>query len=170
MTLRHLVKTWKSIAVDVAWTTPDPGDRYTRFYSPLEINGIIDSGLVLKGGTYSNQPNVHVTFELAISNPRNGKYTRLVRIDWRDLKGGHSNNRKLCSGIISRTAATHLHDFDLNYIEAEDRMRKGGKLPCAINVTEDLQTFEELRTFVGRHFRINNIDVVPPPNWEYTLF
>jgi hypothetical protein len=63
---------------------------------------------------------------------------------------------------------THIHDFEMNYNEAEDRMRRG-KLPCASDVPELLESFEQLRRFVGRRFKINNIEVVPLPNWEYEL-
>jgi hypothetical protein len=46
---------------------------------------------------------------------------------------------------------------------------RGKRLPCAMNISEKLETFEALRDHVGKHFRINNIGVVPPPEWEYKL-
>lgn len=168
MHLRQLVETWKSLSGPVSWTTPDPRDRYMRFYTTLEIDGIVDAGLVLKGGTYADTPDRHVTFEMAIVDPVRGRDLRLTRMDWRDLKGGHSNKRKLCRGTLRRAPETHFHDFEMNYIESEGKMKRG-KLPCARAVSEDIQTFEQLRSFVGTHFRINNINIVPPPNWEYTL-
>jgi hypothetical protein len=64
---------------------------------------------------------------------------------------------------------THLHSFELNWVEAEQRM-KGGKLPCAEPIEQPLETFEHLRGFVGRCFRINNIALVPMPDWAYDLF
>jgi hypothetical protein len=36
-------------------------------------------------------------------------------------------------------------------------------------IDDDLQTFEQVRSFVGKHFRINNIEIVTPPEWEYDL-
>ena len=166
MLLRKILDTWKSISHEVKWTVPDATD-YCRFYAPLEIDGILEAGLVLKGGSYSALPDRHVSFELAIRNLRTGRDTSLSRVDWRDLKGGHSNKRRSCRGLISRTAATHFHEFDLNYIAGEDRMKR--QLPCARNIRENLDTFDELRDFVGTHFRIKNMNGIPLPNWEYRL-
>jgi len=40
----------------------------------------------------------------------------------------------------------------------------------AEDIDQQIQTFESLRAAVGILFRINNIDVVQPPKWEYDLF
>ena len=48
-------------------------------------------------------------------------------------------------------------------------MRRG-KLPCARPVERELQTYEDVREYVGTHFKIRNMDIVPRPDWVYDLF
>ena len=170
MPLPRLVYAWKSIAVAaVKWSAPDPDDGHMRFSVPLEINGIVEAGLTLSGGATAHHPDRHVTFELAVAGLGGLRRTRLIRADWRDIKGGHTNNRRQCAGTGKRVPETHLHSFELNWIEAERRMRRG-KLPCAEPIEQDLQSFEALREYVGKRFKIINIGIVPRPDWVYDLF
>lgn len=170
MSLRTIAQSWKAISVGVQWTAPDEVDGYSRIYVPLEMKGITAAGLVLTGGTYSRHPDCHVTFELAVTGAEGARHMRLIRLDWRSLTGGHSNPRR-CTGEWSgrRVPITHLHCFDLNWVEAEGRMRRG-KLPCARPVERELQTYEDVREYVGTHFKIRNMDIVPRPDWVYDLF
>lgn len=169
MTLQNLVDAYKSIPAEPQWSKPDQDDGYMRLYTTLDIGGLVETGLILQGGTYAHHPDRHVSFELAILGNAGKRRTRLVRVDWRDIKGGHSNNRKRCPGTVRRVPDTHLHSFGLNWNSDKGRM-KPGKLPCAEVVERDLQTFEELRDYVGSHFKINNINVGPRPDWRYDLF
>jgi hypothetical protein len=166
--MRRLVEVEKTIGVPVSWTGPDAETGYIRFSVPLEVEGVTEAGLTLNGGAYLNYPDRHVTFELAIATAR-GR-VRLVRVDWRSLKGGHSNSPR-CPGEWSgrRVPESHLHCFDLNWVEAEQRMRRG-KLPYAKPLDSEPQSFEELKDSVGIQFRIKNIAVVPRPEWVYSLF
>lgn len=50
----------------------------------------------------------------------------------------------------------------------EGRLRSGN-LPQAMDIQEEIPSFESLRDYSGKSFRINNIGVVPPPPWEYNL-
>lgn len=129
-----------------------------------------EAGFQLSGGTYINVPDKHVTFELAVTGDRTFRRTRLARIDWRSLTGGHTNKR-WCPGDWAgkRLPETHFHCFNLNWLEGEQRMRKG-KLPCAKLLEIEPQSFEELRDIAGFLFGISNINVVPCPAWVYSLF
>ena len=49
-------------------------------------------------------------------------------------------------------------------------MREGTDLPMADDISQGIQTFEELRELVGNLFLINNIAIVLPPKWEYDFF
>jgi hypothetical protein len=169
MPLRTIFEAEKNISVAVAWTAPDRDDGYIRFSAPLEMEGVTEAGLLLTGGAYQKVPDQHMTFELAVWGLDGARRTRLVRLDWRSLKGGHSNPSRCGDWAGQRVPPTHLHCFDLNWIEEERRMRKG-KLPCARPLDSEPQSFEDLREFVGIHFRIKNIGIVPRPEWEYNLF
>jgi hypothetical protein len=61
-----------------------------------------------------------------------------------------------------------MHDFDLNWIPEVERLR-GGAVRLAKDVEEELETFEDVRAFVGNAFRISNIGVVTAPPWMYDL-
>lgn len=149
MPLPQLISTWKTISVTPGWSEPDGEDSYVRIYSPLEIDGIAEAGLVFTAGTYIHHPDRHVTFELSVLDAALRR-VRLIRVDWKSLRGGHSNDRRKCAGSRGgeRVPATHLHSFELNYVEADQRMKKG-RLPCAEPISEDLKSFEELRDYVG---------------------
>lgn len=171
MPLPSLVDAWKTIPIAPKWTDPDPADGYTRIYAPLDIEGVTEAGLVLTVGAYATYPERHVTFELCVLDAADRR-TRLIRLDWRSLRGGHTNKRRnKCDGPWGRrrVPATHLHAFELNYLPDEQRMKKG-KLPCAEPTSEELSSFEDVRKFVGSCFKIKNIEIVPPPDWIYDLF
>ena len=61
MSLQKLFEAEKGISVPVAWTAPDQEDGYIRFSVPLEIEGVIETGLSLSGGAYIDFPDRHVT-------------------------------------------------------------------------------------------------------------
>ncbi len=128
-----------------------------------------EAGLFLEGGTYMSFPEKNVTFELVLLTGGGSRRIKLMRIDWRSLRGGHTNQRRYgCQNCPRRTSDTHFHAFDINWREADQKFRSP-RLPCARDIEEKLQSFEELRSYVGKHFKINNIDVVARPDWEYRL-
>lgn len=170
MPLPRLLAAEKSIPFANEWVKPEASDGYARFLVPLEVEGVLETSVTLSVGAYIRRPDRHVTFELSVRGVSGQRQIRIERVDWRDIRGGHSNQRS-CRGLWSgrRVPASHAHTFNLNWVEAERRMRKG-KLPCAEPLEPEPQSFEELRTLVGRRLNINNIDVVPRPPWEYDLF
>jgi hypothetical protein len=125
--------------------------------------------LFLSGGCYPKYPNKHVTFEMYVVTA-SARRLKLMRIDWRSMRGGHTNMRRYncppeCPG---RTSDTHFHAFEINWSEERKKLR-GPRLPCARDIEENLQSFEQLRDYVGKHFKINNIDAILAPEWEYRL-
>lgn len=170
MPLSRLLAASKRIPFAHEWAKPDSPDGYARYLVPLEVEGVLETSVTLTVGTYIHRPDRHVTFELSVRGMSGQRQIRIDRVDWRDIKGGHSNPRA-CRGPWSgrRVPASHAHSFDLNWVEAESRMRRG-KLPCAEPLEPEPQSYEELRSVIGRRLNINNIDVVPRPPWEYDLF
>lgn len=168
--LRPFVDLIKSISFFPGWSDPDKEDGYSYFQAPLSINGVVEGGLFLTGGCYRNIPDKHVTFEILLLTAGGSKRTKIMRVDWRSIRGGHTNQRKYkCPDECpKRTEPTHFHSFDTNWLEDKMKMR-GPKLPCAIDLEDELETFESLKVFVGKNFRIDNMNVVEYPPWEYTL-
>jgi len=164
-----LARAQKTIAAFSGWSQPEPETGYVWFDAPLDIEGVTEAGFVLHGGAYSNRPEVHVTFEMRISKTPGRRCVPLSRIDWRSLTGGHTNPRwPPPSEWNGRTvSSTHFHDFEINWVPEQGRFRRR---QLAREIEEDLQRFEQLRAYTGKHFRINNIEIVDVPPWEYNLF
>jgi hypothetical protein len=64
-----------------------------------------------------------------------------------------------------RISGTHIHEFGHNWLPSEGRMRVGD-LPVARPITPDLQTFEDFLVFVGKEFRIADMQRVEKPSWQ----
>lgn len=160
----------KAIGHFPGWTEPEEETGATRFEAPLEIDGIIEAGLFLFGLAFIRAPDCNVVFELTMRNVRGMRRVPLARICWRSLRGGHTNQRnsEIPPGSPKRVGSTHYHPFDLNWVSSDGRMRAG--LPNAVPIPERLQSFDDLVKFTGKCFRINNMDIVIRPEWEYELF
>jgi len=144
----------------------------TRFQTVLDIGGITEAGLVLTGLAFADYPDRAVCFELILSAHGGYRKIPLFRLEWRSLKGGHSNQRRHgCAGPWGqkRVPATHMHTFQANWEPEKERMKRGD-LPCAEPIGEEIQSFEQFRSFVGTSLNINNIGIVPRPDWRYSLF
>lgn len=169
-TLKDVYLAEKEIGFFPGWSEPESETDYIWFEAPLEIGGVTETGLVLHGGCFVNRPNCHVSFELRISRQAGRRCIPIERVDWRAIDGGHSNPRRPRSDWSGRRVSeTHLHDFALNWAEAEQRMRLGG-LRTAREINSPLQSFNEVRSYAGKRFNINNIEVVTEPGWVYDLF
>ncbi len=160
----------KSIVHFPGWSDPSPETGYCWFDAPLAIAGYQVEGLVLHGGYLQHVPDANVTFELRVANPRGNRTIPLARIDWRCAQGGHTNPRRQGSPVSGkRLSPSHHHSFALNWNYREERM-EGRNLPMAEDLPEGVSSFESLREFTGKMFRITNMDVVGLPEWEYELF
>lgn len=160
----------KQIGFFPGWSKAEAETEYIWFDAPIEIGGVTETGLVLHGGCFANRPDCNVSLELRIAKSPGRHCIPIERLDWRSLEGGHSNRRKPKSDWSGkRVSETHLHDFWLNWSEAEQRMRMGG-LDVAREIEEDIQDFAAVRSYLGNRLRIKNIDVVSEPEWVYDFF
>lgn len=164
-----LFESEKSLLLEPKWAKPHREDGCTWFNAPLEIDDDVVPGLVLHASAMISEPQRHVSFELRLEKTPGRKKTPISRFDWRAI-GGHSNKR-FCSDRRwrgERVDDTHYHDFWLNYSKADGKLRK--ELPCARNIDEEVNDFNDVLEFVGKSFRIKNIEVVPEPTWRYDMF
>lgn len=161
----------KRIPILVGWSEPEPETNCCWFDAPLEIDGVVERSFVLHGQCRRDRPEMAVSFEMRIGRSAGRRCVPLMRVDWRSLKGGHSNSRRWrVPGAGRRVSSTHHHPFELNFDADRNKMKKFGSLPLAQEIDEALPNYGALLAFVGRVFRINNIKVVPEPDWQYTLF
>ncbi|MEI4473236.1 hypothetical protein [Frigidibacter sp. MR17.24] len=163
----------KNLPARPKWSRPDRETTYTWFDAPIDIEGVTQTGLFLHGGAYAQHPDVHVTLELKVRTDA-GRWLPLERADWRSLNGGHSNprsGRAPWAGKLAgrRLSDSHLHEFSLNWSEAEQRMRTP-HLKIAREFEAPLDDFEALRDYFGERTRIENIEIVPEPPWVRDLF
>jgi hypothetical protein len=161
----------KAISIFPGWTDAEAETGYVWFDAPLEIEGVTEAGFVFHGGTYIDKPECNVTFELVVRNLRGRRRIPIARVDWRSLRGGHSNPRGYGPRNLAgkRVGPTHFHSLDANWVEEQQRMR-AGNLPFAEAIAEQLQSFEDVLLYSGKMFRINNIHLVERPKWRYDLF
>lgn len=169
MDFSGLVRAKKRILSFSGWSKPEDGTGFIIFSCPLAIGGVAEVAFNLHGGCYRQYRDQNVVFELVLGRTATRRRIVLERIEWRSLQGGHSNKRGRPSGIPGRTDPTHWHRFDLNYSVTNRRMI-GANLPFADNISDRIQTFEDIRSFAGKSLNIENIDVVTRPEWEYDLF
>ena len=126
---------------------------------------------MLFGGCLKPRPDCDVTFELGLRCPQRQRYVALDRVDWKPLKGEHTNPQR--KDILyepgKRLVGTHWHIFEYNVVTRPGGPRLLDDLPCAVPVFESTETFKALRSFVGRVFNIADMSLVSPPPWAYVL-
>lgn len=169
MPLSALANEGKLIARFPGWQRSGPERVALWFNADLEIGGVVEAGFTLHGEARIDLPDQNVGLELVYQIPGSKRRFSIARLDWRSIKGGHSNNRRPEGmGLKRRVGPTHFHRFELNYVASAGRMR-AGDLPYAEEIAAELQGFESARFYAGKLLGISNIDLVTPPPWEYVL-
>lgn len=131
---------------------------------PLDIDGVTVEGLELRGGCIQDSPDRAVGLHLQY-HPAKRPCTPLARAEWRPL-GAHTNpNYGPRSLRLLRIEGSHLHSFDLNWLEGDGRMR-AGNLPLAQPLDPDAANLDAFLAFVGKEFRIMGLDQMEPPAWR----
>lgn len=169
MSFERLATEQKQLASAPIWQRAGFEKTGLWFDAPLEIGGVTEAFFVLHGEARVDLPDQHVGLELVYNIPNARRRVPIARMDWKSIKGGHSNKRRAGWPMKGkRVPPTHFHPFDLNFIAATGRMRPGD-LPVAVEISGELQSFESALAMAGFLLRISNIDLVPRPPWEYRL-
>jgi len=166
VTFQDIATSEKVIPHFPGWSKPERESEHSYFEAPLDIGGVTEPGIILAGNCSLAHPDKHVTFEIYARKLPAKRRVPLMRVDWRRISGGHSNVRDRPAGLPSRVSDTHHHSFALNFNPNTGRMRRGN-LPLAEECGETLEDFEALCVYVGRAFRIKNMNIVSRPDWEY---
>jgi hypothetical protein len=165
-TLRDLVEADKLIADPADWTRRD---RRLDLKLPLEIDGLVEEGLFLRGCVLETRPDQEVVFQLeyhGLSIP--GGTGPLCRIEWNPLRRHNNRGKGPRELRFIEQPGSHIHLFADNWSEANGALLRDN-LPVARPITEPIQSFTECLEFVGNQFRINNISVVKTPEWVLSL-
>jgi hypothetical protein len=160
--LPGLMAAQKTIAGRPKWERSDA--TWFCLTGSLEIGGATVPGFELRGGAGQSQPDRAVRMQLQYQ-PARGPCVPMARAEWRP--GSVHTNKAIGPSELQmlRISGTHIHDFDLNWLPEQDRMREGN-LPVARPITPDLQSFEEFLVFVGQVFKISDIQKVERPSWQ----
>jgi hypothetical protein len=157
-----LVEQWKRLSSPVNWSLPDASDGQIGFLASLDIEGVTVVDFALRGTAYEHRVDAAVTLQLEIGAPGIRTRTPLMRVDWRPISLQHRNpDRSILVG-------DHVHPFDLNWLEVEQRMRRHN-LPYAASMPHPTESYLGLLDAAKAVFRISNIDIVPPPEWSPKL-
>ena len=166
LSIPDIVKATKKLSILPEWSE---GDYYSEFRVPVEIGGVTYEGLDFRGKAGGSNPNQQVMFQLDYK-PIGFTVGPLCRFDWRP-QYPHVNIMKGPPDLKGRRFGfyeTHFHDFELNWLVKEKRMRRDN-LPIARPVEKDPETFEELTIVVERLFNIEGITDIPRPLWQPKL-
>lgn len=166
LSIPEIMNSIKQLSVSPEWGVRD---NYSEFLVPLEIEGVTFQGLELRAKAYGSDPNKEVTFQIEY-HPVGVKIGALSRFDWRP-KSRHINKGVGPIELHYRKFElyeTHFHDFDLNWLGHENRMRSGN-LPVARPIDEDPNSFEELTILVENLFKVDGLKDISRPLWQLKL-
>lgn len=153
----------KSFPSRPVWRVRD--DEWFQLTSPLDVDGVTVEGLRFTASAMRLRPDESVSFCLEYyPGKRDGRGGCFARVEWRAL-GEHYNKASAPNGLrLARITGTHVHPFTVNWSANSGGVRRG-ELPIAEEVRPE-PTYEQVVAFVGREFRISNIDWVGAPDWE----
>jgi len=165
--LRGLFESQKELAVKPHWVATD--STWFNLAAPLDIGGATVEGLELRAGAVQSLPDRAVRFHLQY-HPARGPCNPLCRVEWRPLSPHTNPNKGPKSLQLRKIKGTHVHGFEMNFLDAEGRMLSGN-LPIAEIINPEPNSFQELLAVVGKRLRINDMDQIEPPPWrEADLF
>lgn len=155
----------KALISTLAWVS---GPERNSFEAPLEIDGVALAGARLRGTVYTSAPQRAVMLQLECHGASN-KIGPLDRIDWNPIHT-HNNQGKGPPDLrFVRQAGSHHHQFDLNWLPVEQRMR-ANNLPIAVPMEPNLASVEDLFRFAEEHFKIKGLSRQQLPEWQDDLF
>lgn len=164
-TLHDLVTSQKLIATPSDWVKRG---RRLEIVLPLEIDEVIEEGFLFRATALERLPDREMMFQLEYHGIRiAGGAGPLTRFEWNSRP--HNNKGKGPEEFrFLDLKPSHVHFFEDNWCEKNGAMLKDN-LPIARPVIESIQGFSECLSYVGKLFRISNINLVKVPEWVYEL-
>lgn len=164
--LKGLVEADKLIVAPTEWSK---AGRCLELKLPLEIDGIVEEQFFFRATALARLPDQQVVFQLEYHGVRiPGGTGPLCRLEW-NPKGTHSNKGRGPTELqFIEQIGTHFHSFEDNWCEKNGALMRDN-LPVARPVSQHIQGFSDCLSFIGKLFRINNIEVVKTPEWVLDL-
>jgi hypothetical protein len=165
--LPSLMAARKSLAVPARWVEIE---EQFNFIVPLDIDGVTQIGLRLRGKCNRNYPDQNLTFQVEYQFRSIAKLVPVARIDWRPLKPHQNRNIGPIESRLMRFHSSHIHLFQENYdwmvgngLPLADNIKQN--LPIALPLDEDSEDVPTLVSVMGRHFNIEGVELIPVPPW-----
>jgi hypothetical protein len=166
MDVRSVLSSTKTISIATNWVKGD--DERLWVVAPLEIDGITVQGLILRVRVFKDRPDEDALFQLEFEHDPKRKDKAIERIDWKPSHTHENRGNGPPDFRFIRQNCTHYHQFDLNWLSNENRL-KMDNLPVAVPISDDPVDFKGILAFVGKNFRISNIELIGQPGWEPRL-
>ena len=145
-------KDWPSaVSHDLSWR------------SVLDIDDVTVAGLQLRVEAHELLEDEAVRVQLEYHPPR-GKCEPLARVEWRPLSYHNNKHRGPTELRLRPFRSTHVHPFEFNWLEAENRMLTGN-LPIALPL-QDVDSYKDFLDICGGILNISNMLVIPVPPWR----
>ena len=165
--LPHIAAT-KTLALTPKWVEID--DQF-NFLVPLDVDGMTQIGLRLRGKCNRDYPDQNLTFQVEYRFKGISKAVPVTRLDWRPINPHNNKNVGPVEWRLRPFRLSHIHLFQENY----DWM-VGNGLPLAENVKANLPIAVPLEydpdgvagvvALMGRRFNIEGTAAIPAPPWK----
>jgi hypothetical protein len=144
LSLPDLFKATKTLVGKPQWQEAD--SEWFRIAAQLAIEGVAVEGLELRGGAHQALPNRAVRFHMH-HYPAKGPCVPLARAEWKPISP-HTNPN--CGPRpLERIFGSHVHPFEMNWLEDVGRMRSGN-LQCARPLNPEPNSYAEFLAVVSK--------------------
>lgn len=166
--LPPLIAATKTMASTPKWVELD--DQY-NFTVSLEIDGVTQMGLRLRGKCSRDYPDQNLTFQIEYMFKGISKFVAVTRIDWRPISPHTNKNLGPFEWRLARFHLSHTHLFQENYdwmvgngLPLADNIKQN--LPIAVPLDNDPVGFATLVALMGGTFNIDGVGAIPAPPWK----
>ncbi len=166
--LPPLIAATKTLASPPKWVEVD--DQF-NFTVPLDIDGITQMGLRLRGKCSRNHAEQNITFQIEHLFKGFSKLAPVIRIDWRPIKLHQNRNIGPIQWRLTKFHGSHIHPFQENFDwmvgngqSLADNIRQN--LPIAVPLEADPSNVTALVAFMGEAFNIGEVSAIPAPPWK----
>lgn len=165
--LPPLIAGTKTLATPPKWVFAE--DQLT-FAAALDIDGVTQIGLRLRGVCKRDFPYRNVTFQIEYLFRDRPKPAPVVRVDWRPMNPHTNKNIGPAEWRLAQFHCSHIHPFQENYdwmigngLPLAENLR--ANLPIATPLEHDPNDVTGLVTLVGQCFNIDGVAAIPAPPW-----
>lgn len=166
--LPPLIAATKTLASTPKWAELD--DQF-NFTVALDIDGITQMGLRLRGKCSRDYADQNLTLQIEYQFKGITKLVPVTRIDWRPMRPHQNRNIGPLEWRLVRFHVSHIHLFQENYdwmvgngLPLADNIKQN--LPIAVPLDADPDGVAALVALMGQVFNIDGVGAIPAPPWK----